>query len=76
MSTHSYHPDVWDPDHNTSQSAPVLADGCDRCAEIAKAPAQNLDAARVLELHRRTMARRDQISENDLVAARALAVPR
>lgn len=75
MSSHVFHPDVWDPHLNSGGDCPVLFDGCCRCDEISVDPLNRLDAARLQELRRRTFEGDGHKSALDLRAARVLAVP-
>jgi len=67
MSTHVYHPSIQEEG---------LHDGCDRCAEIAAAPIENLDSWNLPILISRVLAwQKDEAfprSDNELVAMRVI----
>ena len=49
MSTHTYHPRIWDPTVGTVDG-PVLVDDCPRCQEHAEHPEWSLDGRRRMRL--------------------------
>ena len=71
MSTHIYHPRIWDADAEDA-TGPVLVDDCPRCQEHATHPEHSLDHRHRMRLWQLWLGAGPWLSELDLKAANHL----
>jgi hypothetical protein len=71
VTTHIYHPRVWDPEEGTV-TGPVLVDECPRCQEHAQHPHWSLDQAHQARLRALWVSNGPYLSDLDRRAAQRL----
>jgi hypothetical protein len=71
VTTHIYHPRVWDPEEGTV-TGPVLVDECPRCQEHAQHPHWSLDLAHLARLRELAVNDGPWLSHLDRIAAERL----